>query len=43
MFDHLMIYQDSATQELAACSDAASLEAWRIAHLGTKGRLKGLM
>ena len=43
MSSELDSYQAEAAAELSSCSDAASLEAWRIAHLGTKGRLKGLM
>ena len=43
MSQELDAYESEAASQLAAASDAAALEAWRIAHLGTKGRLKGLM
>ncbi len=35
--------EQSALSELSAASDAAALEAWRIAYLGSKGRLKAAM
>ena len=35
--------QSTALAELAQASDADALETWRIAYLGSKGRLKGLM
>jgi phenylalanyl-tRNA synthetase alpha chain len=35
--------QSAALAELAAASDAAALEAWRIAYLGSSGKLKGFM
>ncbi len=43
MSAELDAYQGEAISELSQCGDPAALEAWRIAHLGTKGRLKGLM
>jgi phenylalanyl-tRNA synthetase alpha chain len=43
MSAELDAYQGEAISELPQCGDPAALEAWRIAHLGTKGRLKGLM
>ena len=39
----LQTEQDQALEALAAAGDADALEAWRIAWLGSKGRLKGLM
>ena len=35
--------QTTALAELAAATDAAALETWRIAYLGSKGRLKAMM
>ncbi|MSR18062.1 MAG: phenylalanine--tRNA ligase subunit alpha [Phycisphaerales bacterium] len=35
--------QVGALQSLAAASDAAALEAWRVVHLGSNGSLKALM
>ena len=36
-------YERDALGALAHCTDADSVEAWRIAHLGSKGRLKSMM
>ena len=35
--------QSAALSELAQASDESALETWRIAYLGSKGRLKGMM
>ena len=35
--------QNTALADLAATTDSDALEAWRIAYLGSKGRLKGMM
>jgi phenylalanyl-tRNA synthetase alpha chain len=35
--------EQSALAELSSASDAAALEAWRIAYLGSKGKLKAAM
>ncbi len=43
MIDLLNEIEAAALAELAGVSDAAGLEAWRIAYLGTKGRLKAAM
>lgn len=43
MRESIDAYEREALAELEICGDAAALEAWRIAHLGTKGRLRGLM
>ncbi len=43
MLDRIDTLQQQALASLAAVTDAASLEAWRIEYLGTKGALKALM
>ncbi|MCP4836053.1 MAG: phenylalanine--tRNA ligase subunit alpha, partial [Phycisphaera sp.] len=43
MLSDLEELQTTALRELADAADADSLETWRIAYLGSKGRLKGLM
>ncbi len=43
MIDDLEQLLTDATHDLDAVGDADALEAWRIAYLGTKGRLRGLM
>ncbi len=42
MLKELDQLEQSAGEALASVTDSASLEAWRIAHLGAKGKLKGL-
>lgn len=36
-------FQNAAAVELAACADAAALEQWRIAYIGTNGKLRALL
>ena len=43
MLDQLNELERAALAELDTAADAAELEAWRIAHLGVKGKLKALM
>ncbi|GJM18586.1 MAG: phenylalanine--tRNA ligase alpha subunit [Phycisphaeraceae bacterium] len=43
MLDALTEIETSGLAELGATSDADALEAWRIAYLGTKGRLRAVM
>ncbi len=43
MLDDLSTLESDAFAELGAVGDAAALEAWRVAYLGSKGKLKGLM
>ena len=43
MLDQLNELESQGLAELDAASDAAAVEAWRIAYLGSKGRLKALM
>ena len=43
MIDELRQVEEQARSELAAAGDEASLEAWRVAFLGRKGRLTGLL
>jgi phenylalanyl-tRNA synthetase alpha chain len=43
MLEHLEQLRRHGLAELESAGDADALERWRIAYLGTKGRLKGLM
>lgn len=43
MIDDLETLLNDATRDLDAVGDADGLEAWRIAYLGTRGRLRALM
>lgn len=43
MLDQLTELESQGLSELDAASDAAAVEAWRIAYLGSKGRLKAMM
>ncbi len=43
MLDDLATLESTALGELNAAADAAALEAWRVAYLGSKGKLKALM
>jgi len=43
MLDTLNEIETTGLAELASAGDAEALEGWRIAYLGTKGRLKGAM
>ena len=43
MLSDLEDLQSTALAELADASDATALESWRIAYLGSKGRLKAMM
>lgn len=43
MLDQLEQTEKSALAELSAAVDAAALESWRVAYLGTSGKLKALM
>ena len=43
MLAELEDLQTTALEELAATADSAALESWRIAYLGSKGRLKAMM
>ena len=43
MQEHLNQIESAGLAELAAVTDAASLEAWKSAYLGPKGRLKAAM
>ncbi len=43
MLNQLNQLEAEALATLTACQDAAALEAWRIANLGSKGRIKELM
>lgn len=43
MLDSLNQLESTALAELGAVTDATALEAWRIAYLGTNGKLKGMM
>lgn len=43
MLDHLNELETTGLAELAAAADADALEQWRIAYLGTKGKLKAAM
>ena len=43
MLDDLNSLETTALADLASASDADTLEAWRVAHLGSKGSLRGLM
>ena len=43
MLDRITELESQARSDLAAVADAASLEAFRIKYLGTKGAVKGLM
>ncbi|MCA9292749.1 MAG: phenylalanine--tRNA ligase subunit alpha [Phycisphaerales bacterium] len=43
MLETIETLQDTALAELAAASDAGALEQWRIAYLGSKGKLKDAM
>ncbi|KAA0216056.1 MAG: phenylalanine--tRNA ligase subunit alpha [Leptolyngbya sp. PLA3] len=43
MLDVLEAIRTEGLAQLASAADAASLERWRVAFLGTKGRLKGAM
>ena len=43
MLEQLNEMESTGLAELAAVSDADALEKWRIAYLGTKGRLKAVM
>lgn len=36
-------FQNAAATELAACADAAGLEQWRIAYVGSNGKLRGML
>lgn len=36
-------FQNAAATELASCVDAAALEQWRIAYIGTNGKLRALL
>jgi phenylalanyl-tRNA synthetase alpha chain len=36
-------YEEQALAGLESCNEPAALEAWRIEHLGSKGRLKAMM
>jgi len=43
MLDTLHEIESTGLAELQAASDAAAVEAWRVAYLGSKGRLKSAM
>ena len=43
MLAELEELQTAALAELAAAVDSEAVESWRIAYLGSKGRLKGMM
>lgn len=43
MIDQLNELESASLASLEQCGDAASLEAWRVEYLGSKGRLKALM
>ena len=43
MFTQLDQIEQDALSQLAGAPDAAALEAWRVAFLGSKGRVKGAM
>jgi phenylalanyl-tRNA synthetase alpha chain len=43
VIEQLNELESSALGELAGCADAAAVEAWRVAYLGSKGKLKALM
>lgn len=43
MLEALNTIEQQGLAELAAAGDAVALEAWRVAWLGTKGRVKGVM
>jgi len=43
MIDELKRIEEQARAELAAAADEASLDAWRVAWLGRKGRLTGVL
>ncbi len=43
MLEQLDTIEREAKGELDAAADAAAVEAWRVAYLGSKGRLKALM
>jgi phenylalanyl-tRNA synthetase alpha chain len=43
MLDDLNTLETDALSELSAATDGAALEAWRVAHLGSKGTLRALM
>ena len=43
MIDQLNELEQEAVAALGSATDAASIEAWRVTYLGSKGRLKGLM
>jgi len=43
MLQNLDQLEREAMDEIASITDADALEAWRVAYLGTKGRLKALM
>jgi phenylalanyl-tRNA synthetase alpha chain len=42
-FPHLDQLETEALSALAGASDAAALEAWRVAYIGPKGKAKGLL
>ncbi len=43
MLDALNEIESGGLSELASAADADALEAWRIAYIGTKGKLRGVM
>lgn len=43
MIEQLDTFHSEAVRDLENCGDADALESWRIAHLGSKGKLKALM
>ncbi|MFN0132419.1 MAG: phenylalanine--tRNA ligase subunit alpha [Phycisphaerales bacterium] len=43
MLESIATLESEGLQQLAAAADPAALEAWRIAYLGTSGRLKAIM
>jgi phenylalanyl-tRNA synthetase alpha subunit len=43
VIDQLNELEQEAVAALGSATDAASIEAWRVTYLGSKGRLKGLM
>ena len=43
VIDQLNKLESDAISAIDGCTDAESLEAWRVGYLGSKGKLKGLM